>query len=164
MATSSAQQDSAIDQCMDATDAFLEQHSSMCKRLKEVQRPRIIPPHQRALSSPRPAQAIFLLTRCRRDLNLSAIPVDLMIPRDLQPLLTIRCSAPCPLLHLPAFFTIPGFCHIGAHYFSEPIAQPTAPAPHSLCTRRLRSARTLTRAFGSRQCRRRTCDARGRSL
>jgi hypothetical protein len=30
------------------------------------------------------------MTRCRRDLNLSAMPVDMMIPQDLQPLLSIR--------------------------------------------------------------------------
>ena len=31
------------------------------------------------------------MTRCRRDLNLSALPVDMMIPHDLNPLLCIRC-------------------------------------------------------------------------
>ena len=30
------------------------------------------------------------MTRCRRDLNLGAVPVDMMIPQDLQPLLSIR--------------------------------------------------------------------------
>ena len=30
------------------------------------------------------------MTRCRRDLNLSAMPLDMMIPKELQPLLFIR--------------------------------------------------------------------------
>ena len=87
---SCAQQDEAIDACMDATDAFLEQHRNMCERLKDVNAP---PSPNFTLSNSSASiasQAIFLMTRCRRDLNLSAVPIEMMIPQNLQPLLSVR--------------------------------------------------------------------------
>jgi hypothetical protein len=95
-------QDAAIDLCMDATDAYLEQHRNMCQRLKDVRHFHQATTISHASYSPSSSvvQAIFLMTRCRRDLNLSAMPVDMMIPQDLQPLLSIRLATLAPFAML----------------------------------------------------------------
>ncbi len=99
-------------------------------------------------------QAIFLMTRCRRDLNLSALPTEMMIPAQLQPLLCIRFL---PITHVRSPFV----------WLSDAFAErrvQTTDAPCFPSRGHGKNAKRTTRACGSRPCRRRICGARAASL